>query len=155
MKNFIYKVTANNAEQHLVSLLETEAVLQKGLACKSVIGHLKDGDKPLSPDNIVYNPLFMTLFQDVIRSTALASPEIEESAKEQVNGFIYIIDQRSEGKVKIKPHNIIAALEVKDETILPESLQFNPNYQVVSSEGLFILPDMYEQNLVAALSADI
>ncbi len=152
MKLFTYIISQENIDRHLLSLIETETVYKSGLKSKCVIGSLKNINKPVSAENIIYNPEFIELFIKTIKSTALQSEELINSARQQETGFIYITDNRSVSKNETKPSDIIGAFEVVNGQINADSFQANNRYEIVSNDGLFNLPSIFEENILTAIT---
>ncbi|MGC3946391.1 MAG: hypothetical protein QM762_18035 [Chryseolinea sp.] len=148
MNLYTYFVKIDNIERSVLSFLEPGSAFTKGFTGKSVIGFLKQTDKGVLPENIVYNPDFIEIFKRAIKIAALDSPDLESAATSQQNGFIYIIDRRSKNNDETKSKDIIGSFEVTQGQLNDESFQFNPNYQIISSEGIFQLPEDFEKVLL-------
>ena len=73
------------------------------------------------------------------------------SAQKQKQGYIYIIDQRDKHYPNTKPFDIIGAFDLLNGQAIIDSYQANPNYQIVSADGLFQLPDIYFKNLLTEM----
>ncbi len=152
MELYIYKTLIDNIDKHLISLIQSDIVFEKGLEGKSVIGYLKDPTLEVSKDNIIYNQNFVEIFQASIESAAMQSSELAKSAKQQQNGYIYIIDQRAINKGDTKQYDILGAFLVENGQITLNSFQTNPNYEIISCDGLFKLPLVFEQNIIKAIT---
>ncbi len=148
MTLYTYTVTIDNVERNVLSFADPDDVLNKGLVGKSVIGYLKETDKEVLPENIVYNVDFIELFKRTIKTEALASVDLMKSATQQQNGFVYIIDQRTKDQNETKARDILGSFEVTGGQLNADSFQFNPNYQIISTDGLFRLPDNFEKALL-------
>ncbi len=83
--------------------------------------------------------------------TGLQSDELKNSALQQQNGYMYVIDQRAIHK-DTKPYDIVGAFEVKNGQIIVGSYQPNKNYEIISTDGLFKLPRVYEENIMKVIS---
>lgn len=148
MKLYTYTTKIDNVERNILSFAEPDYVFNKGLVSKSVIGYLKQTGKEVLPDNIVYNSDFVELFKRTIEIVALASDDLMKSAAQQQNGFVYIIDQRTENQNETKATDILGSFEVNGGRLNADSFQFNPNYQIISADGLFRLPENFEKALL-------
>ena len=148
MRLYTYTVTIDNVEREVLSVADPDNAFAKGLASKSIVGYLKQRDKEVNPDNIIYNPDFVELFRRIIKSAALTSGDLTKSATQQKNGFIYIVDQRAKDKNETKAKDILGSFEVREGHLNADSFQFNPNYQIVSTDGLFRLPDNFEDAIM-------
>jgi len=78
----------------------------------------------------------------------LTSDDLMKSARQQKNGFIYIVDQRTKEQNQTEAKDILGSFEVADGQLNSDSFQFNPNYQIISIDGLFRLPDNFEKALL-------
>lgn len=152
MTVYTYTARIDNVERNILSFTDPDNVFNKGLISKSVIGYLKQPDKEVLPDNIVYNSDFVELFERTIKNVALASDNLLKSATQQQNGFVYIIDQRTEDQNEPKARDILGSFEVINGQLKADSFQFNPNYQIISTDGLFRLPDDFEKALLNELA---
>jgi len=148
MTLYTYTVTIENVERNVLSFANPDDAFNKGLVGKSVIGYLKETDKGVTSENIVYNVDFVVLFKRTIKTAALASVDLMKSATQQQNGFVYIIDQRSKDQNETKARDILGSFEVTGGQLNPDSFQFNPNYQIISTDGLFRLPDNFAKALM-------
>lgn len=148
MRLYTYTVTIDNVERAVLSVADPEDAFNKGLISRGIIGYLKQKDKEVHPENITYNADFVELFQKAIKTAALNSDDLMKSARQQKNGFIYIVDQRTKDQNETKAMDILGSFEVTEGQLNSDSFQFNPNYQIISIEGLFRLPDNFEKALL-------
>jgi hypothetical protein len=151
MSPTIYKVLIDGIERNILSLLPYEEVFSTGLKGKAIVGYVLDPSAKLSLINVQLNPAFTAMFQKVVYTTSLEVSAFKEAALRQKQGFIYIIDQRDRNYPNTKGTDIIGAFTVKDGMLQEDSYQPNPNYQIVSDEGLFQLPLEYTDNLLAEM----
>ena len=63
-------------------------------------------------------------------------------------GLSIIIDQRSKDQNETKARDILGSFEVTGGQLNADSFQFNPNYQIISTHGIFRLPDNFEKALL-------
>lgn len=151
MKPFIYKVSIGGVERNILSLLSSDEVFSTGLKEKAIVGYVLNPSANLSLNNVQINPAFVSLFQMVVHTTSLKAPALRQAALKQHEGFIYIIDKRDRNYPNTKRTDIIGAFAVKNGVLQEDSYQANPNYQVVSNDGLFQLPSDYIDNLLAEM----
>ena len=151
MNPYIYEVEIDGIARNVLSFLSTDEVFSTGLQGHAIVGYVRDPSAKLSFRNIQINPSFISLFQRVVYATSLNIPALREAALRQQQGFIYIIDQRDRNYPNTKATDIIGAFAVKDGVLQQESYQPNPNYQIVSEDGLFQLPLDYIENLLAEM----
>jgi hypothetical protein len=151
MNPFIYIVSIDGIERNVLSLLPSEEVFSTGLKGTAIVGYVFDPSVNLSVNNVQINPAFVSLFQKVVCTTSLKAPALKEAAHRQQQGFIYIIDQRDRNYPNTKGIDVIGAFAVKDGMLQEDSYQPNPNYQIVSEDGLFQLSSDYVENLLAEM----
>jgi hypothetical protein len=151
MSPFIYNVSIDGIERNVLSLLPSEEVFSSGLKGKAIVGYVVNASANLSLNNVQINPAFVSLLQKVVYKTALEMPALKEAALRQQQGFIYIIDQRDRNYPNTKGADIIGAFAVKDGMLQEDSYHPNPNYQIVSDDGLFQLSSIYMVNLLAEI----
>ena len=151
MTPFIYKVSIDGIERNVLSLLPSEEVFSTGLKGKAIIGYVLNPSVNLSVNNVQINPAFVSLFQKVVYTTSLNVPTLKEAANRQQEGYIYIIDQRDLNYPNTKATDIIGAFAVKNRVLQENSYQPNPNYQIVSDDGLFQLSSEYIENLLVEM----
>ena len=70
---------------------------------KAILGFLKESDKGIIHENIIYNPEFVTLFHKIIVLNALKTQQDIPALAIQSDGFVYITDQRVKSNVKDYP----------------------------------------------------
>jgi len=148
MKLYTYKVEIENIERDLLSVIDPDTVFSKGLIGNGVIGYLRNTDGEVNPDNIIYNPDFIELFKRTIKSTTLTSEDLLKSALQQQNGYIYIVDQRAKNEKETEQRDILGSIKVIEGQVSADSFQFNPNYEIISADGIFRLPDNFEKALL-------
>lgn len=147
----IYTVNINGVERSWVSILPTDEVFAKGLTERAILGHLINPQEPLSAANIKINPVFISLFHKVIETTSLGLVECQNAARQQGQGFVYITDARDRFYPNTKPVDIVGAFAVENGELQEKTYQANPNYQIISEDGMFQVPDAYIKNLVAEM----
>jgi hypothetical protein len=88
----VFIIDVNNEEKQVLTSLDNKEVFKKGLKNKAIIGYLRDIRRPISADNFILNPMFLSLFHKVIERVLLLSERLKNEAKRQQEEFIYIID---------------------------------------------------------------
>lgn len=77
-------------------------------------------------------------------------PQFVEAARQQIRGFLYIIDSRTpDPDGDIPPEDILGAFELQSGKTTPESYVPSPNYQLMTENGFFDL-EWIEQPLMEA-----
>lgn len=147
----LFEVAIDESIKHMLSFIQHEDAFQNGIKDKAVVGYLKDPTAPILHENITYNPSFIYLFHNVVKDTSLHSTQLSEAALKQNTGYIYIIDLRDKNRPNTKPQDIIGAFKLEEGKIIADSYSPNPNYQLISEDGAFKLPDEYIGNLETAM----
>jgi hypothetical protein len=94
----------------------------------------------VSPENFVPNSEFVAFMHEVIQRRGCELGALQASARQQGNGFTYILDGRTpdpEGYVPAE--DIIGGFEVQSGNLIFESYRPNPNHVLFSGRGLFQL----------------
>lgn len=118
---------------------------------KAILGFLKESDKGIIHENIIYNPEFVTLFHKIIVLNALKTQQDIPALAIQSDGFVYITDQRVKRNGKDDPEDIIGSFEVINGNLMPLSYSPNPSYKLVSENGLFNIPGDFDGLLTMAI----
>jgi hypothetical protein len=139
----------------IVSLLPHDLIFASGLAAQAIVGRcvrlLEEGES-ITEANFRPNRLFIDLLHDVIAREAPTLPALQEQARQQGSGWIYVVDARTpspEGEVP--PHDIIGAFEVREGVVVQMSYQPNANHRLCSSDGFFRLEPALHQRLIERL----
>lgn len=137
-----YKQTeADSSIKIYLSLFNQEEVKSYGLPPKAIFGVVKDNNKPITFDNVMVNDRFLWIFHKVIKERYAHRPDVQAQGDKQVNGIIYVIDNKCKNRQNIPLQDIIGWFPVKEQLILTEDYKPNPNYQVFNADGIFSLPD--------------
>lgn len=139
-----------------VSILSLEEVNKIGkLPNEAILGVVNGESSAININNFRNNKAFIDFMHNIISVEALKDQSIHESAAQQNNGWLYIIDERMslEFGGEISPEDIIGAFEVKDGKIVSNSYQPNASYSVFSENGFIQLPHSLHQSLINALEA--
>lgn len=98
---------------------------------------LEDENFDFRPEQVQENPVFTSFLHEFIATQANLNEELKEAAREQKEGFVYMIDQRTpDAESDVPPADIIGAFEIEDGAITPESYSPNPEHQMVTEDGL-------------------
>jgi hypothetical protein len=149
----IYRVRLPEKPQEfvdLVSLLPPEVCFAHGLAGEVIAGFctrlMQQGEK-ISPETFRPNRPFVNLLREVIANAAPADPALQEAARQQQTGWVYIIDARTPTpQGAVPPHDIMGGFEVKNGMIVAGSYSANQKHQLFSENGFFQMPDKFLQD---------
>jgi hypothetical protein len=152
---FMYRVKFPDGMMDVLSLIPPSMADQSGLAADAIIGVREgagDASEPITAENLKPNPNFVQLLHDVIASHAPDLPALQEAAREQGDGRVYVIDARTKTPAgEVPPHDILGAFEVKDRVVVPGSYQLNTNHQLFSADGLFRLEPALHLQLMSRI----
>jgi hypothetical protein len=151
----IYEVVVEGQPRTVLSFLPKERVFSKGLAGPAIIGSLRKGvadGGELEADNLVINPAFVTLLHRVIATHAPTDPAFQRAAREQSEGWMYVIDRRTPTPGGHVPaEDIIGSFEVREGVATAASYQPFRSHRLVSERGLFQLDRFLHPKLMDAL----
>lgn len=151
----VFEVVVADQPASVVSFLPKEHVFAKGLAGPAIIGSLRkrvsDGGE-VEADNLVVNPEFVTLLHRVIATHAPTDPSFQRAAREQGEGWIYVIDRRTPTPGGHVPaEDIIGSFEVREGVATTDSYQPFKSHRLLSERGLFQLDRFLHPKLMEAL----
>jgi hypothetical protein len=96
------------------------------------------------------NPVFTSFLHEFVATQATTNEELKEAAREQKEGFVYMIDQRTpDTEADVPPVDIIGAFEIADGAITPESYSPNPEHKMVTEDGLVEIGDDLREAMLA------
>jgi hypothetical protein len=133
-----------------LSPLSPEQVEQIGcLRGEAIVGFVGR----LSTKGFHPNRVFVDFMQKVIAAEAPKDSELQAAAREQQEGWLYIIDNRAADNEDPggSPEDILGAFQIEDGIIVSGSYQVNENYLVFGNNGLFQLPPSLHEALINAL----
>ncbi|PZU94133.1 MAG: hypothetical protein DI527_04325 [Chelatococcus sp.] len=134
-----------------VSLLKPDDVNAIGnLPPIAICGFIQDegGERRFVP-----NRPFIDFMHRAIAAFAEHDPGIAAAARQQGDGYLYIIDQRTPDgpSGSVPPEDIVGAHRVAQGRIVPGGYEANPHHLLVSANGLVRLPPAMEAFLVAEI----
>jgi hypothetical protein len=97
---------------------------------------------------------FLEFLHDVIARHAANCPGLIAGAQYQKEGFVHIIDARTETpKGEVPPEDIIGAVEIQNGSV--SAYQGNPNYQVFTASGLLKLDPWFRSKLLEEIAGNM
>ena len=151
MNYYVYESIISEKERKFISIVGTEVIFKKGLKKEVIVGELKEGLE-LKPENFMPNKAFLEIFHSVISREVLHDPDAVSEAKKINEGYVYIIDKRvGDPAGNVNAEDIIGAVQVEKGSLVDNSYQGNPNYSLITDEGLFQLSDTLENGLLKEL----
>jgi hypothetical protein len=112
------------------------------------------GDEP--PPQLSGNPSFIALMHDVIGHHAPLGSDMQLAAREQGEGYMYVIDAATPNGISgaVPPQDIIGAFKVERGAVVAGSYEANPRYVVFrQGRGLVRLPGKLHSALIEQLRA--
>jgi hypothetical protein len=139
----VYESDTPEGLKHYVSFLPGEHVFARGLVPESIVGVLL---RPLEPGEAITsavfarNRVFVDFMHDVIARRGPGVPGLIAEARRQRNGWVYVVDQRTQmPQGLVPPEDIVGAFEVKDGEVVPGSYRRSPRHVILSADGFFQL----------------
>jgi hypothetical protein len=153
----IYEVVVDGKPQSMLSFLPLSHVQSHGLAGPAIIGSLRkrtpDGGS-LAPDNIAINRDFVALLHRVIAAHAPTDPAFANAAREQGEGWMYVIDRRTPTPGGDVPaEDIIASFKIANGAVVEGSYEPFASHRLVTERGMFRLDRFMQPKLMEALMA--
>lgn len=151
---FVYDAGTEVGKQRFVSIIDPATVFSTGLCAEAIIGVVLPGapDGPLSPEAFRPNPLFVDYLRRLIAEHVDHVAAVRLQAHRQGSGYVYLVDGRTptpDGVVP--PEDVIGAVAVEAGTVVAGSYRHNPNHQLLTHGGFFVLP----AELEAVLQSDL
>jgi rhodanese-related sulfurtransferase len=149
---FTYRVNMGAGEQDVVSLIEPAFVFEHGLCPEAVLGVLTPGSQPADmyrPECFRQNPAFVSYLGELMAAHILNEAELVREAHRQAEGLVVVVDGRTPTPGDHVPaEDIIGAVDVNAGELVPGSYQHNPNHQLLTMNGYFVLPSQMEDILL-------
>jgi hypothetical protein len=147
----VYETKVGN----FVSLLSTDHVFRHGLPREAIVeqiaGPMSRGAE-LTPENFAANPAFRDFLHNFIATNAPLDPDMQTAVREQGEGFIYVIDQRTPTpEDEVPPGDIVGRFAINGGQLKPDSYEPSPAHRLLSDRGFFRLGAQLEQRLLEEL----
>jgi hypothetical protein len=151
----IFQVKTPDGLKDFASLLSVQEAFSGGIMPEAIIGELSEPpqpDGPISPSGFVRNRLFVELLHSIVAREAPKQKSFQLEAKRQMEGWVYVIDQRTPNpKGDVPNDDVIGAFEVKNGKIVDGSYVANKNHRILSNRGFFDLGTELYEHLLAEL----
>ena len=122
---------------NVISLLTPEDVDEiGGLPVAAICGEFSNAD--ILPENFQENPVFTDFMHAIIETKGIELPSLAEAAKNQVKGYLYVIDFRTPDGIfgNVPTEDIIGAFQVENGIVVKDSYERNNYYKVFTKNGL-------------------
>lgn len=150
MQFTIFTIEQNQQILHLLTPLSREQ-LPNQIQPYTFAGRLKDPLQGPTPENVEVNPEFLVLLHAAVRDIMATDPEVQEQAKTQLNGFVFIVDRRAPEGEDVDKADIIGIFLVNEHKTDATRYRPNPDYRLVGEHGLALLPKQVEEELLRKL----
>ncbi|MEO5890525.1 MAG: hypothetical protein ABIQ31_09745 [Ferruginibacter sp.] len=137
---------------NILSLLTPEEVSKAGKLSPEVICGMFESKEP-DPAFFRENKIFVDFMHYIIETKGNELPSLNEAAKDQKNGYLYLVDFRTpEGIMgNVPPEDIIGAFTVENGEIVQNSYQQNTAHKIYTKNGLVKLPPGLHELFIEAL----
>lgn len=147
----------NGNSIHLLSPFTRKELSAVASRSELFIGHLTEPSIGVVPGNIAYNKDFLVHLHALVRDKMADDPQVVARAKEQPNGFVFIIDRRSPAteagsEEKVDKEDIIGIFLCNDFKTDASRYRPNPDYLLISEKGIGQFPNIVETELQKLLS---
>lgn len=136
LKINIIETTVDGIDKSYCTYIPHEHVFKHGLIGSVIVGEVEKSDSGEIDlqNNFKANSLFKKTIFDFVEKVVVSDPLLIKSAKEQDEGWLYVIDQRTPTpNGEVPPFDIIGTFEVIDGVL--DSFNSNENYQIRSING--------------------
>jgi hypothetical protein len=138
-----------------VSLLSADHVFRRGLPGEAIVGQLRRPlatGEAMTPDTFAANSVFRQYLHRFIAINAPLDPDMQAGARQQGDGFMYLIDQRTPTPGgDVPPEDIVGRFVVSNGQVKPETYEPNPQHRLLSEHGFFRLGEWLEARLISEL----
>jgi hypothetical protein len=149
MNIYLLNTLIEGKETLLLSIINPEVDKEAKLTAKAIVGFIADPGKPVTYDNVRFNPAFIDHFHKTMVFFSQFSDTMISLIEQQQNGFIYITDQRNKEAATSSQEDIIGSFEIRDGALISGSYVANPAYRFISEHGVFVLQPELEALLYA------
>jgi hypothetical protein len=140
-----------------VTCLPHGQVFTHGLPPEAIVGMLLrplDPSEGITPAVFARNRVFVDYLHGVIARRGPGLPGLMAEARQQGDGWVYIIDQRTrDPRGRVPPEDIVGGFAVAGGRIVPDSYRPNPNHLTLSADGFFRLGAELQACLLEELAA--
>ena len=151
---WIYKTRdpANSEKATVVSILSPDEVSALGEIPAEAIAGSFEGNA-VTQEAFRANRVFIDFLHEVIGKAGLSDPSLIAAARQQRDGWMYLIDLRTPDgpRGSVPPEDIIGAFEVRSGELLPGSYQPGGSHRILSKHGLVKLPPILREAFVSEL----
>lgn len=157
MQCHVVVLEGEGRELHLISPFSRKELQSAKSRSELFFGRLNEPELGVLPGNISYNRDFLVHVHSLVRDLMVNDAEVIAKAKEQPNGFVFIIDRRSPAATDVSQEHvdkedIIGIFLCNDFKTDAEKYRPNPDYLLVSEKGVGQFPETVEAELKKLLA---
>src|SRR4029077_14408341 len=99
-----------------------------------------ESGEAITPSVFARNRVFVEFMHSVIARRGPQLPGLIAEAKRQIEGWVYVVDQRTPTpQGAVPPEDIVGSFEVKNGPVTPRSYRACPKHMILSANGFFNL----------------
>ena len=148
----VYDIVVDGAHRYFASYLPHDIGFTAGLSPQAIIGEFTHGPDELTPEAFQQNSHFMQFMADVIGKHASDCPGLIEVIEREQNGFVYILDERTQTPGEdVPPEDIIGGLEIENGEVL--EFHGSQDYRILTEDGFMKLNGWLQERLIEELIA--
>ena len=148
----LYDVETEEGWVSVIAAIPPEHALRNGLPSPAVVGSIPRGTQEITLESFTPNPEFSDFMNLVISRHGASDPALRNQAKQQGDGWVFMIDLRvGEGDEEIRSEDIIGAFQAKGGEVVAGSYRANPKHALLGGRGLLKLDAWLERRLVDEL----
>lgn len=139
-----------------LSLLSPDDVEKYGLPTEAVLGEISALLPTMTPDQFEVNDAFLSLLHETVRMHAPGLITLQEQAKTQGTGYVYVVDERvaNDGE-RVSLEDIIGQFAVSRGEIKDDSYLSNPQYSVLTDKGPIQLSSFLSGKLLDKIFSEL
>ena len=150
----LYDVETEEGPVSMIAVLPPESAVEGGLPSPAIVGTVPKGATEITLENFTPNPEFSDFLNFVIAKYGVDDPALQEQAKEQGDGWIYMVDLRAgEDEETVASEDLLGAFRVEGGQVAPGSYRVNPDHLLLSERGLVQVDEWVRERLVEELLA--
>lgn len=128
----VFEIEVDGRTRYLIGFIDTVLAGAAGLDERSIVGEYTPGPADeFDPASFQSNPAFVEAFIQYMNSEGSHSPELANQAQGYSNGWLYLVDPRSQTPSEAEPpaSDLLGGFAVDSAgQIVPDSFRYNPQH---------------------------
>ena len=134
LKGHVYDIEMHGVVTYYHSFVASDLILKYGLKGCVISGKVEKSEQNGIEDHFIANTEFKETVFKFVDSVMRQDPNLVQAAENQIDGNVYIIDQRTpDPNGRVEMFDILGAFEVENKTL--GAFKKNANYQIKSVNG--------------------